>query len=221
MRPVTKKRPGDKVSYHDAQGHKIEETITESYRPYSKAKLPLMANLGHYCSYCEAYLPPASMEIEHVVPKSRTGETYKWDNFLLACKTCNTRKGNAEIPADECHWPDKDDTYHDFIYTAGGKVFVNPSLEGEERQKAQRLYDLVKLGGTPTRMDYRTRCRMEQWNKAEYYKAKLDEGKADVDTILDLAKSRGYWSVWYTVFEGYTEVQQRLIADFPGTRSMK
>ena len=42
--------------------------------------------------------------------------------------------------------------------------------------------------------------------------------KADVDTIIDLAKSRGYWSVWYTVFEGYANVRQRLITDFPGTR---
>ena len=218
MRPVTKKQPGEKVVYYDAQGRQVEETIAESYRPYSKAKLPLMANLGHYCSYCEAYLPPVSMEVEHVAPKSQTGETYAWSNFLLACKTCNTRKGKTDVNPDDCHWPDKDNTYHDFVYTADGAVRINPSLEGKEHQRAQRLYDLVKLGGAPTRMDYRSRCRIEQWNTAEIYKAKLDAGKADVDTIIDLAKSRGYWSVWYTVFEGYADVRQRLITDFPGTR---
>ncbi len=218
MRPVSKKQPGDKVVYYDSKGKKVEETIAESYRPYGRAKLPLMANLGHYCSYCEAYLPPANMEVEHVSPKSGTGETYSWNNFLLACKMCNTRKADADVLPEECHWPDKDNTYHDFVYTANGAVHLNPALKGEERKKAQRLYDLVKLGGPPTRMDYRTRCRMEQWSKAELYKTKLDKGRADVDTIIDLAKSRGYWSVWYTVFEGYAEVRQRLIADFPGTR---
>jgi 5-methylcytosine-specific restriction endonuclease McrA len=45
------------------------------------------------CQYC-GYLPGWSrLTIDHIMPRSRGGET-SWENCVVACKPCNNRKGN-------------------------------------------------------------------------------------------------------------------------------
>ena len=52
----------------------------------------LFARDGHRCQYC-GKLPPASqLSLDHVVPRSRGGDT-SWENVVCACVACNTRKG--------------------------------------------------------------------------------------------------------------------------------
>lgn len=61
---------------------------------YKKAALPLVQELGSYCSYCETYIP-GLLEVEHVCPKSEFPLfALDWSNFLLACGPCNTSKSN-------------------------------------------------------------------------------------------------------------------------------
>lgn len=68
---------------------------------------------SHQCQYCGATPPRDELTIDHVTPRSRGGRT-TWDNVVLACISCNTRKSNR-LP-DECgmrprrpparpHWP--------------------------------------------------------------------------------------------------------------------
>jgi 5-methylcytosine-specific restriction endonuclease McrA len=45
------------------------------------------------CQYCGARPPREEMTIDHVVPRSRGGKTV-WENVVLACSRCNTRKGD-------------------------------------------------------------------------------------------------------------------------------
>ena len=45
------------------------------------------------CQYCGARPPREEMTIDHVVPRSRGGKTI-WENVVLACSRCNTRKGH-------------------------------------------------------------------------------------------------------------------------------
>ena len=52
----------------------------------------LFARDGHCCQYCGRSFPLSQLSIDHVVPRSRGGET-RWDNVVSACLTCNTRKG--------------------------------------------------------------------------------------------------------------------------------
>lgn len=52
----------------------------------------LFARDGHKCQYCGRSFPIHQLSIDHVVPRSRGGETC-WDNVVSACLTCNTRKG--------------------------------------------------------------------------------------------------------------------------------
>jgi len=46
---------------------------------------------NYTCQYCGTF--NNSLTVDHVVPKSRGGET-NWMNIVVACKTCNLKKGN-------------------------------------------------------------------------------------------------------------------------------
>ena len=45
------------------------------------------------CQYCGRRPPTGQLSIDHVLPRSRGGAT-TWENCVLACKRCNTRKAN-------------------------------------------------------------------------------------------------------------------------------
>lgn len=48
----------------------------------------------HYtCQYCHAQPTKAHLTIDHVIPRSRGGETC-WENVVTACAACNRRKGD-------------------------------------------------------------------------------------------------------------------------------
>lgn len=51
------------------------------------------------CQYCGKKPGREKLTIDHIIPKSRGGESV-WENVILACSTCNTRKGNR-LP-EEC-----------------------------------------------------------------------------------------------------------------------
>jgi 5-methylcytosine-specific restriction endonuclease McrA len=48
---------------------------------------------GHRCQYCKRREPTGKLSIDHVIPRSRGGPT-SWENCVLACVRCNTKKGN-------------------------------------------------------------------------------------------------------------------------------
>ncbi len=52
----------------------------------------LFARDGHKCQYCGRSLPSQQMSLDHVIPRSRGGET-SWENIVCSCVDCNTRKG--------------------------------------------------------------------------------------------------------------------------------
>ena len=64
----------------------------KEYKHYQDALSDLEVRLGPYCSFCEMVIQHVP-EVEHREAKSAGGEELKWDNLLLACKYCNTRKG--------------------------------------------------------------------------------------------------------------------------------
>jgi 5-methylcytosine-specific restriction endonuclease McrA len=48
----------------------------------------------HYtCQYCSAQPGKANLTVDHVLPRSRGGDT-RWENVTTACGPCNRRKGN-------------------------------------------------------------------------------------------------------------------------------
>ena len=53
----------------------------------------VLARDQYTCQYCGAAPGRADLTIDHVVPRSRGGET-QWDNVVTACRPCNQRKGS-------------------------------------------------------------------------------------------------------------------------------
>lgn len=45
------------------------------------------------CQYCHRELPAALLTLDHVIPRSRAGES-TWENLVASCRPCNNRKGN-------------------------------------------------------------------------------------------------------------------------------
>ncbi len=45
------------------------------------------------CQYCNTVHPSSQLTYDHVVPRSRDGET-TWTNVVTACIRCNLKKGN-------------------------------------------------------------------------------------------------------------------------------
>lgn len=52
----------------------------------------LFARDGHCCQYCGRNYPTSQLSLDHVLPRSRGGET-SWENVVCSCVRCNTKKG--------------------------------------------------------------------------------------------------------------------------------
>ncbi len=227
MRPVTKLSPG---VYHYQDGSIIQ--IDTDYPDYSDAKIPLIFNLGSICSYCEkSFNDERELAVEHLQAKKYkdvNGDypyatlATKWNNFLLSCATCNgpDNKGNKNVVYGECHLPHLNNTFLSFQYKAGGVVEVNSALRGKSLDNAKALHLLVGLNKGPKDArpkDKRWLIRTQKWDLAMRYLGKLEDGSADVETIIDLVKGHGCWSIWFTIFKEHPEVRKELIEQFSGT----
>src|ERR1041384_2126548 len=45
------------------------------------------------CQYCHRVLPSAELTLDHVIPRSRSGES-AWENLVACCHHCNNKKGS-------------------------------------------------------------------------------------------------------------------------------
>ena len=52
----------------------------------------IFARDEHRCQYCNRRLPSAQLSLDHVIPRSRGGQT-SWENIVCACLKCNVKKG--------------------------------------------------------------------------------------------------------------------------------
>src|SRR5271168_4363067 len=48
------------------------------------------------CQYCSVVLPSSELTLDHVVPRSRGGNS-TWENLVACCHSCNRRKGNRML----------------------------------------------------------------------------------------------------------------------------
>lgn len=53
----------------------------------------------HCCQYCGLHAGPPELTIDHVIPVSRGGNPSSWENQVVACKRCNSRKAN-HLPSE-------------------------------------------------------------------------------------------------------------------------
>ena len=62
-------------------------------RIYRLSKRNIFARDNWTCQYCKDKLTSSNGTLDHVVPRSRGGES-SWENLVTACKPCNSQKGN-------------------------------------------------------------------------------------------------------------------------------
>ena len=86
---------------------------------YGGARGDLVGMFGDYCSFCEIPLAGHLLAVEHRVAKSIYPTfTVLWSNFLLACRDCNSVKGDRPPRATAIGW-------------AGGAPFTEDELNDE------------------------------------------------------------------------------------------
>lgn len=62
-------------------------------RPVRFNKQNVFLRDGGICAYCMNTISFRKSTYDHVIPKSRGGQT-KWDNIVLCCQECNGRKAD-------------------------------------------------------------------------------------------------------------------------------
>jgi uncharacterized protein (TIGR02646 family) len=192
-----------------------------TYKPYGDAKDDLILALGNFCSYCERQGYSSALDVEHIYDKkSHTKQEYFWNNFLLACKNCNPTKGTKSV--ENTLLPHVNNTFYVFLYLESGFVIINPNLKNPTKEKAENLLNLVGLDRTPYHKNYspkdkRWQERKEVWTLTQRYLSKYENNFCDIETIIDLALAKGFWSIWMTTFQDYSEIQEALIKSFAGT----
>jgi 5-methylcytosine-specific restriction endonuclease McrA len=71
---------------------------------YRDANPYLKTDLGLYCDYCEQVLSEM-IAVEHIVPKAPFPLTsLSWQNFLLCCRACNSKKLDKPARAELATW---------------------------------------------------------------------------------------------------------------------
>lgn len=200
-----------------------------SFAAYRDAFAPMIARIGEFCSYCERSIT-ANLAIEHIVSRDQDpGLALVWENFLLGCTNCNSTKLNKPVRVPDFLWPHLDNTQLAFEYRVGGFVAVHPGLEALSpglAAKARAMLDLVGLDRhpgnpvrPPTAADRRWIQREEVWSLASRLKREmsLDDSGFVRSLIVEIALGNGFFSVWFSVFEGDADMRLRLIAAFRGT----
>ena len=58
----------------------------------------LFSRDNYTCQYCHKTFPAHQLTYDHVVPRSKGGNT-TWTNVVTSCQRCNLRKGNKPLHA--------------------------------------------------------------------------------------------------------------------------
>ena len=142
-----------KKNNHDWDDSKFDE-LKKNIRDYARIQQ------GNRCCYCKSVLPfdKGTTDIEHILPKKKYPNfVYEPKNLALACKTCNTNKGEKEVlnKTDIKRYPSTStnvkiihhhyDKYEDHIDIIGDCVYYPISSKGQETSTICKLWELVQV----------------------------------------------------------------------------
>lgn len=200
---------------------------------YNDARPDLVRRLGLYCSYCERRIA-TNLAVEHIQPKAgpygHPNLIGRWENFLLACVNCNSAKQDKNVILANVLIPDRDNTFAAFSYFPDGTVQPATALTTALIGKANDTLALTGLdkkisvaldeNGRQVALD-RVSQRMETWAVALEARSDVEANPGNVavkDGAIRTAKAYGFFSIWMTVFFGDSNMRNRLIDAFEGTR---
>lgn len=206
------------------------------YSHYDQAKIDLIERLGQHCSYCERFKDVGDLHVEHIYPKrSHKSREHDWDNFLLACNVCNSKKNNnlghgrQRRLYERFIWPHRDNTALAFKYYSDGRVEENRNLSQQTRLLT---INTIKMLGLLTRQTkakkYEARAiavsgikiREEIWQEIESLRTdyKKNRNRMLAREMAKKAVQRGHFSIWMAVFSNFPEFRNELITAFKADR---
>ena len=71
---------------------RLNNMIRVKARGVKFSRQHIYARDRYECQYCARRLPPGELTYDHVLPRSRGGQT-DWTNIVTCCIACNRRKG--------------------------------------------------------------------------------------------------------------------------------
>ncbi len=194
------------------------------FTDWKNAKESLVERTGEYCHLCEIYMP-MGLAVEHIMPKIHFAQlSDKWDNFLLICTACNSRKHN-DIPLRphkfKYYWPHLNNTMLAFqsplIGPSAFLVTPRSALNPNQLSRANATINLYKLdqkllsSGEP---DPRYRRKLEIGSMAVRRYLEYKQGKCTLESIKDNAKADGFFTLWLEIFKNERPVVDALL-DLP------
>jgi hypothetical protein len=119
---------------------------------YGGARADMVAMIGDYCSFCELPLAGHLLAIEHVAPKSiYPTYTVWWWNFLLACRDCNSIKGNRPARATAIAWAGGGAPTEAQLFAAIQANYYWPDVDQSTYRVIERTY-WYNTQGVPVQM---------------------------------------------------------------------
>ncbi len=95
---------------------------------------------NYTCQYCGKKPTKEELTIDHVIPRSKGGRS-TWENVVLACQQCNTKKGNKSVA--EAHMKLAAEPRRPHWLSS-----LRDSLRGPERPSWQRFVDAAYWNAT-------------------------------------------------------------------------
>jgi len=209
-------RPVDKGSWPTYRAGK--KYIFNDWR---KAKKHLLSRTGGFCHFCEMRINNA-LAVEHIKPRdSHPRLSNSWNNFLLSCNSCNSSKRQTAPLSpyrQRYYWPHLNNTmlafYTPLIGTGAMVINAATTLSVEQKVKAQatiKLYGLDKLKTSTGDSDNRFTERLETIDMAIELLRDYTNNETNIGSILKVAESRGFFSIWIDIFRSKPEVVTALI----------
>ncbi|BDS11616.1 HNH endonuclease signature motif containing protein [Aureispira anguillae] len=198
----------------------------------------LIDRIGKYCSYCEMALYD-SPQVEHVIAQNiDSSRNLDWDNLVLACGPCNRTKSNTPCPPETHYLPDIHNTYLAFGHYLGNNTktgepaaYITTKSSSHSLMQIDKAINTINLCGLnkDTSSDVRTACdfrwkyRLEAITSALLWKQKWDDWGSHshsqdfINLLCDAALGKGFFSIWFYIFEAEPSIKKSLIEAFPNT----
>ena len=142
---------------------------------------------------------------------------------------CNSAKQAKNVILANVLLPDRDNTFAAFSYLPDGTVqpsTLATALMGKASDSLaltgldKKISVSLDENGRQVALD-RVSQRMETWAVAVEAKSDVEANPDNVavkDGVIRVAKAYGFFSIWMTVFSGDSDMRNRLIDAFEGTR---
>lgn len=119
--------PSFRIAIPEVIALKVYDQLPASEVKFTRRNI--YEHYGYRCCYCGKKFHTSDLNLEHILPKSRGGQT-TWSNIVTSCVSCNIHKGD-QIPQE-----------------AGMKLLIQPSKPKWKGARSLVFHSSIKLKGS-------------------------------------------------------------------------